>query len=313
MKEQLVKGIHHITAIAGSVSDNVRFYTQILGLRFIKKTINYDSPDTWHLYYGDETGNPGSAITFFPFKGIAKGKPGNRSVNVILYSIGENSLAFWMERLKSYNVDFQGPFHRFDHSEEFIHFCDFDGMEIELVANNQDQRQGWQNETIPQQHAIKGFYSALLSYSNAETSLGFLTQYMNHTFLKESKQRIRLYSGEEKPGNFIDLVSHPSYPDHLAGSGTVHHIAFGTRDEQSQLEIKNNLNNHRYHVSPVMDRQYFRSIYFREPGGVLFEVATEGPGFLIDETPEKLGSSLRLPAWLESQRDQIEAGLPPIE
>jgi glyoxalase family protein len=310
MQEQLINGLHHITAITGSVRNNIRFYTEILGLRLVKRTINYDSPDTWHFYYGDETGNPGSVITFFPFSGIPKGKSGNRSVNVTMYSIGEDSLPFWQDRLKLHHIDYRGPVKRFN--EEYLHFQDFDGLDIELVANSTDKRIGWEKDGIPGKHAIKGFFSALISYANSEPTSEFLIQFLNHKLLSTSNDRVRLYSGENSPGNYIDLVSHPSFPDQMGGTGTVHHIAFGTKDDKTQQTIKHNLRNMGIEASPIMNRQYFKSIYFREPGGVLFEIATNGPGFLVDENSETLGSSLKLPEWMESRRDEIESLLVPI-
>lgn len=307
---KLINGLHHITAIAGSVNNNVRFYTEILGLRFVKKTINYDSPDTWHLYYGDKTGSPGSAITFFPFRGIQKGRSGNRSMTTTLFSVSADSLEFWRKRLKAYQVEYRGPFERF--GEKYISFEDFDGMSPELVASPHDPRQGWSTPGISSENAIKGFYSAVLSYVSYDSTLDFMMRNMNHTIAEKSENRIRLYSGTNQPGHYVDLVAHPSSPDQLPGTGTIHHLAFATADEHSQKVIRQNLVEEGFSPSAVMDRQYFRSIYFREPGGVLFEIATLGPGFLVDESLDQLGSTLRLPHWLEPQREQIEALLPPI-
>ncbi|TVQ82439.1 MAG: ring-cleaving dioxygenase [Bacteroidetes bacterium] len=311
MPSDLINGLHHVTAIAGSVRNNVRFYTEILGLRFIKKTINYDSPETWHLYYGDETGSPGSAITFFPFRGITRGRSGNRSMTTTMFSIGENSIDFWKNRLKTHQIEFRGPHKRFN--EEFLIFEDFDGMPIELVANAEDTRTGRETPGIPSEHAIKGFYSVLLSYASFDPSLDFLLKFMNHKIVENNGDRVRLYSGSKVPGYYVDLISHPSSPNQTPGAGTVHHLAFQTDDEESQKKIRTILQNEGYFPSSVMDRQYFRSIYFREPGGVLFEVATSGPGFLVDEDIESLGSSLKLPHWLESQRKEIENMLEPID
>jgi glyoxalase family protein len=310
MQEHLINGIHHITAITGSVKNNLRFYTEILGLRLVKRTVNYDSPDVWHFYYGNKTGHPGSVITFFPFLGIPKGKSGNRSVSVIMYSVGEESLSFWQDRLKLHKIDFRGPFKRFD--EEYLHLQDFDGLEIELVSNQFDQRIGWEKQGIPEKHAIKGIYSSLLSYANTELSADFLVRQMNHRILGREGSRVRLSSGSDLSGNFVDLISHPSFPDQWGGTGTVHHIAFGTKDEKTQQAVKTMLRNAGIETSPVMDRQYFKSIYFREPGGVLFEIATSGPGFLVDENIETLGSSLKLPNWMEPRRNEIESVLSPL-
>jgi len=307
MKDQTINGIHHITAIAGSTQKNVRFYTEILGLRLVKRTINFDSPDTWHLYYGDETGSPASVITFFPFRGVTRGKTGNRSLSNTLYSVGDSSLEFWMSRLKTYQVEYRGPFARFD--EKYITFEDFDGLQIELVANSMDKRTGWRTPGIPAKHSIKGFFSAVLSYGSAEKTLDFLINQLEHQVLEQTPERIRLFSGDNKPGNYIDLLSRPSVPGHTPGSGQVHHLAFQVPDEQKQEAFKQKLEQNGVFTSRVMDRQYFKSIYFREPGGVLFELATSGPGFLKDESLENLGTALKLPPWLETDRQSIEANL----
>ena len=311
MSTSLINGLHHVTAIAGSVKNNVRFYTEILGLRFVKKTINYDSPDTWHLYYGDKTGNPGTALTFFPFRGVSRGRAGNRSMSSVLFSIDEHSVEFWRNRFKTFQIDYRGPFKRFN--EEYLTLEDFDGMPIELIANAGDTRVGWETPGIPAEHSIKGFFSAVLSYGSFDPTLDFLLQHMNHKILENAGDRVRLYSGESQPGHFVDLLSHPASPNQLPGAGTVHHLAFLTHDEQSQKIIRDRLLRDGFSPSPVMDRQYFRSVYFREPGGVLFEIATSGPGFTIDESAENLGGSLRLPHWLENQRDEIESMLDPLE
>jgi glyoxalase family protein len=310
MDQQLITGLHHITSISGSPRNNVRFYTEILGLKFVKKTINYDSPDTWHLYYGDGMGRPGTIITFFPFSGISRGKSGNRSVTSTIFSIDENALSFWMERLNTHHIEYKGPFKRFD--ENFIVFTDFDGLQIELVANETDTRIGTNTPGISEKNAIKGMYSVTLSYASAEPTLDLLTNVLQHSIVNEYEDRIRLFSGTNQPGHFLDIKIRPSATNQVAGIGTVHHLAFQTPDENTQKKIFTSLTKAGIHASRVMDRQYFKSIYFREPGGVLFEIATAGPGFLIDEKPEELGQSLKLPQWLENQRIKIESSLSPL-
>jgi len=310
MNNELINGLHHITSLSGSARNNARFYTEILGLRFVKKTINYDSPDTWHLYYGNKTGQPGSVTTFFPFTGITRGKSGNKSVTTTMFSIGSDALDFWIKRLKTHQIDYRGPFTRFE--EEYIHFQDFDGIDIELVANSADLREGCYTAGIPGEYGIKGLYSVTLSYASADSTFDFLTKYLGHRLLVDSAERIRLYSGENKPGNFLDLISRPSVPDQIPGTGTVHHLAFSTASQDSQEQVRLMLSRAGYYTSGVMDRQYFKSIYFREPGGVQFEIATSGPGFLVDESMEKLGENLMLPHWLEDKREEIERGLSPL-
>lgn len=306
----MINGLHHITSLAGSARNNARFYTEILGLQFVKRTINYDSPDTWHLYYGNKSGDPGSITTFFPFPGLTRGKPGNKSVASTMFSIGQDAMGFWINRLKSHHIEYRGPFKRFD--EEYLHFEDFDGIHLELVANSSDNRDGCYTAGIPVHYGIKGLYSVTLSYASAESTLDFLTKHLQHFVALETTDRLRLYSGSNKPGCFIDLISRPSVPNQIPGTGTVHHLAFQTDDENTQNMIHAKLVKSGMYPSAVMDRQYFKSIYFREPGGITFEIATAGPGFLIDENPEELGEKLMLPSWLESKRAEIEAGLIPF-
>jgi glyoxalase family protein len=307
----MIQGIHHVTAMTGNIRKNIRFYTEILGLRFVKKTVNYDSPDTWHFYFGDAKGRPGSVITFFPFFGIPRGQSGVGSTNITGFSVGVDSLDFWRKRLKEYQVDFRGPLHRFD--EYYITLQDLDGMELELVASPNDFRYGMETPGIKGENAIKGLSHVELTCSIADKTAFFMVSVMDHKRLVEENDRIRLYSGEAIPGNFVDLVSRPSLPHHKGGIGTVHHVAFSTPDGQSQLTLRERISKAGVQVSQVMDRQYFKSVYFREPGGVIFEIATLGPGFLVDETPETLGQSLKLPSWMEPDRKRIEAMLPPLD
>lgn len=307
----MIQGIHHVTAMTGNIRKNIRFYTEILGLRFVKKTVNYDSPDTWHFYFGDEKGSPGSVITFFPFLGMPRGQSGVGSTNVTGFSVGVDSLDFWRKRLKEYQVDFRGPLHRFD--EYYISLQDLDGMELELVASPNDLRHGMETPGIKGENAIKGFSHVELTCSIADKTAFFMVSIMDHQRLVEENDRIRLYSGEAIPGNFVDLVSRPSLPHHKGGIGTVHHVAFSTPDDQSQQALKERIGKMGIQVSHVIDQQYFKSINFREPGGVIFEIATVGPGFLVDETPETLGQGLRLPPWMEADRERIEGMLPSIE
>lgn len=304
MTKGIIDGLHHITSLSGSARNNARFYTEILGLQFVKKTVNYDSPDTLHLYYGDQAGRPGSVTTFFPFSGITRGKTGNSSVTSTMFSIGPDSIGFWTQRLKTHQIEFRGPITRFD--EEYIHFEDFDGIPIELVANSKDHRPENPTAGIPGEHSIKGLHSLTLSYASTDQTFEFMTKHMNHSLLKNSSDRTRLYAGEDTSGRYIDLVSRPSMPNQVPGIGTVHHVAFGTADDSSHEQMRTHLYRAGFHPSTIMDRQYFKSIYFREPGGVLFEIATAGPGFLIDEKLNELGESLKLPPWLEPRRKEIE-------
>ncbi len=307
-----IKGIHHITAIAGSPQKNVDFYVKVLGLKFIKKTINYDDPHTYHLYYGDETGNPGTILTFFPWteQGF-RGKRGTGQIAAISFSVPYSSLNYWIDRLKKYNIEFAGPAKRFD--EEVLIFEDYDGFELEIVANKEEKRSGYKSNDVLSEHSIRGFWGATIWHQNIKPTEGLLTDLLEFKKLKEIESRVRFTSGDGGPGSYIDLLQLPNQPKGLMGVGAVHHIAFRTDDETTQLKTRERLINKNYDVTPVIDRNYFKSIYFHEPGNVLFEIATDPPGFLVDEKTGSLSSSLKLPPWLESSRSEIEAFLPPIK
>ncbi len=309
MSNNLITGIHHITALADDPQKNIDFYVGILGLRLVKKTVNFDSPDVYHLYYGDDMGSVGTIMTFFPFKGIARGRHGTGQATVSSFSIPENSLGYWIERLKKYGVRHSEPQQRFD--EVFISFYDQDGLKIELVANAKDTRPAWTNGFVPEEHAIRGFYSLTLTETGYEKTAGLLTSTLQHRLVSEQGNYFRYESGAGGAGTYID-IAWGNETRGLQGGGTVHHIAFGTPNDTDQVKLRETLLDLNYQVSPVMDRQYFHSIYFREPGNVLFEVATNDIGFAIDEAKDKLGESLKLPQWYEAQREQIEKSLLPI-
>lgn len=307
MHTQLVNGIHHITAIAGIAQRNVDFYTGLLGLRLVKKTVNFDAPEVYHLYYGDEAGSPGSIITFFPYGQLPRGRRGYGEVTHTSFSIPVKALSFWMDRLHTFNVGYEGPFKRFD--EQVLRFEDYEGMGVELIATDMDARIGWANEVIPHDYAIRGFHSAILNEHSIDATVRLLTEVMNHQLVKEENGIYRFASGVAKPGNYINVKFSPADPYHRNGAGTVHHIAFATPTADSQLELREVLMREGYQATPVLDRNYFISIYFREPGGILFEVATNPPGFTIDESLATLGTALKLPDWYESDRKTIEKNL----
>jgi glyoxalase family protein len=311
MSNQLVTGLHHVTALADDAQKNVDFYAGILGLRMVKKTINFDAPDVYHLYYGDETGSPGTIMTFFPFPGMVKGRHGKGQMTVTSFSVPANSLEYWMKRLKKFNIKHTQPQQRFD-DEVFIYFEDVHGLGLELVFNSVDKRPGFTYGQIPEDYAVKGFYGVELAENGYERTAALLLDGMDHKLIAEKGNRVR-YSASGIAGDFVDIEWSPSATRGLGGSGTIHHLAFATPDDATQLDVREKLLSKGYQVTPVMDRQYFHSIYFREPGGILFEIATNPPGFAIDEAPEKLGHELKLPAWYENVRDKIEAGLQPIK
>jgi glyoxalase family protein len=306
----LITGIHHITAIAGNPQKNVDFYTGILGLRMVKKTINFDAPDVYHFYFGDELGTPGTVFTTFPFDGARKGTKGTGELTYTAFSIPTASLSYWMDRLEKYNIPTSTPLTRF--GEKLIRFEDHDGMGIELIANDKDNRKGWTYGNIPGGFSVRGFYGATLKLKAKDLTEKLLTQFMDYKFLAEEEGRYR-YGTKGEPGDIIDIVLEKDGRQGVQSAGTVHHIAFRTDNESSQLEIQRILIENGYHVTEVKDRNYFKSIYFREPGGVLFEIATDEPGFAIDEDEAHLGELLKLPEWAETHREKIESKLAKVQ
>jgi len=307
---KLITGIHHITALASDPQQNLDFYAGILGLRLVKKTVNFDAPDVYHLYYGNEKGEPGTILTFFPYQDIPKGRKGKGQLTVTSFSVAENALDYWMQRLDKFNIAYDGPQHRFD--ELFVYFEDHDGLGLELVANKADKRVGFSDGNVPVEFAIKGFYGMTLSEECYEKTAGLLVGQMDHVLIAEKGNRFR-YSASGNPGDFVDVLCSPDSLRGVAGYGTVHHVAFATESEGTQREAREKLLKVGLNVTPVLDREYFHSIYFREPGGVLFEVATIPPGFTVDEPLERLGESLKLPPWEEKNRALFEKLLSPIQ
>ncbi|MFA6916878.1 MAG: ring-cleaving dioxygenase [Parachlamydiales bacterium] len=306
----LITGLHHITAIAYDAQKNVDFYAGILGLRLVKKTINFDAPDVYHIYYGNENGSPGTILTFFPFPGITQGRKGKGQLTVTSFSIPENSIDYWTKRLTKFNIKFQGPSQRFN--ETVIAFEDHDGLGLELVANSQDQRPGFTYGNIPSNHAIRGFHGITLSEECYEKTAGLLVGQLDHRLIGEKGNRFR-YSTDGAPGNIVDILCTPDALKGVGGYGTIHHVAFATPDDATQQAARSKLIDFGLNVTPIIDREYFHSVYFREPGGVLFEIATNPPGFTVDEPLEHLGESLKLPSWEEKHRTIIEKELPPIK
>ncbi len=311
MSKRLISGLHHVTALSSGAQENLDFYAGILGLKMVKKTINFDAPEVYHLYYGDRQGSPGTLMTFFPYPGIVKGRKGTGQLTVTSFSTAAGSLEYWMKRLDRFNVEYTTPQKRFE-GEEFIYFEDGDGLGIEIVANEADSREGYYHGHIPGPHAIKGFYSVTLNEQRHDRTASFITGLLEHTLIAENNGRKR-FSTNGKPGSLVDITGTESGSAGRQGSGTVHHVAFATENYDSQLEIRERLAAEGVHVTPVIDRQYFQSIYFREPGGVLFEVATIPPGMAVDEAPESLGEALMLPPWHEKHRAEIENNLEPVE
>lgn len=308
---RLINGLHHITALGGEPQPNVDFYTRVLGLRLVKKTINFDATDVYHLYYGDETGQPGTIMTFFPYPGIQRGRIGTGQVTITSFSIPADSVDYWAKRLESHNVLFQSPSRR--GNETVLPLEDPDGLLLELVANDQDTRSGWSGGDVSAEHAIRGFFGISVCVGNPMATQHLLTHTLEHTILQEEQGHTRLQAGDGGPGTYIDLACPPNAVRGLQGGGTIHHVAFSTDTDETQKQIRERLTEAGMQVTAVLDRQYFHSIYFREPGGVLFEVATNPPGFARDEDVAELGTTLKLPPWEEKNRGSIEQNLAPIQ
>ncbi len=303
-----IVGLHHITAIASDAQRNLDFYTQVLGLRFVKRTINFDSPGTYHFYFGDDTGTPGTILTFFPWPHASKGRAGAGEVIATAFSVPPGSLTFWRERLSSRSVPFT-EVQRFGTQQ--LSFRDPDGMALELIEHEEHQEsRAPRYSGISAAHAIQGFYGVTLLEHSLEPTQQVLNL-MGLAQVAEETGIVRFAPQGNALGRFIDIQIDPKAAPGRMGAGTVHHIAFRNPDDAAQSEWRETLS-HSLSVTPVQDRDYFHSIYFREPGGVLFEMATDNPGFLIDETPESLGEALKIPAWFEPQRARIESRLTAI-
>ncbi|MBA3892581.1 MAG: ring-cleaving dioxygenase [Gemmatimonadales bacterium] len=303
--------IHHVTAIAREPQRNLDFYAGTLGMRLVKLTVNYDDPGTYHLYYGDELGRPGSLLTFFPWTGGRPGRQGTGQVNGVGLAVPSVSLGFWIERLLSRGVKYEGPTRRFD--EQVLAFADPDGLLLELIATPRlDAVDGWKDGPVPAEHAVRGVHAVTIWEDGDTGSADFLTRTMGFRAKDEMGNRLRFESGQEGPGAVVDLRRAPGFWRGTEGVGTVHHVAFRAADDGEQQARQEEVRRQGVGVTDVRDRTYFRSIYFREPGGVLFEVATDGPGFTLDESAAELGTTLVLPPRYESMRARLERALPAL-
>lgn len=310
--ENRILGLHHITAIASKAKTNHDFYTKILGLRFLKKTVNFDDPGTYHFYFGDEKGSAGTILTFFPYEDARAGRAGTGMVTQIGYSVPEGSFDFWMKRFDEHNVIYNKPSEKF--GEKYLPFLDPDGLKLELtIPKNPDNRQPWATSEINADVATRGFHNATLTLQNAAPTAKVLTDIFGYKLLEQSGNRYRYMTDAVDSAAIIDLVELPNEGRGIGGAGTNHHIAFRVKDENALMEIRKKVVAAGLNITEKIDRNYFYSLYFREPGGVLFEIATDNPGFGIDEPFEKLGSSLLLPPQYEDRRAEIEAILPTID
>lgn len=306
-----MRGIHHVTAIAGHAARNFDFYTRVLGLRFVKKTVNFDDPGTYHFYFGDEAGSPGSILTFFPWDHAAAGRGGVGQAQTTSFRVPMSSLAFWTHRLVETGVKHEAPQKRF--GETVIGFTDPDGMSLALVGVEGAEREAaWSTAGVPSEHALRGFHGVTLLLDDKVATAAILTDVLGFREVAQDGNITRYATGAGI-GSILDIHEAKGFLPGRMGRGSVHHVAFRAADDAEQAEMARKLiENHAQHPTGQKDRNYFRSIYFREPGGVLFEIATDDPGFAVDEPENALGEALKLPRFLEPRRKEIEAVLPKL-
>jgi glyoxalase family protein len=306
----MILGVHHVTAIAGDPQANVDFYAGVLGLRFVKRTVNFDDPGTYHLYYGNALGEPGTLLTFFPWPGAPPGRRGTGQLTAVALAVPGPALDFWEDRLAEAGIDSDGPGERF--GERTLGLEDPDGLRLELVAAPaEDPRSPWTGGSVPAERAIRGVHAVTLSEQGFERTAALL-EALEFAVAAEDGNRFRYRARQGSAGSLVDVLCLPDAPPGRIAVGTVHHVAWRTPDDVSQLEWRRRVAELGLDVTPVLDRRYFHSIYFREPGGVIFEIATDPPGFTVDEPAGELGRRLVLPPWLEARRDWIEERLPPL-
>lgn len=310
--ENRILGIHHITAIAGEAQRNYDFYTKVLGLRMVKRTVNFDDPGTYHFYYGNETGTPGTILTFFPWDGIAGGRTGAGMATEIGYSVPAGSLESWAERFRQKGVRQEAIAERM--GEMVLPFLDPDGLKIDLiVSKDPDPRLPWTTPEVTAARATRGFHSITLTLKSMGPTAEILTDVFGYTLEKQEGNRYRFVTDAIATAAIIDIVEAPKEGRGFNGSGTNHHVAFRVRDEDVQVEYQEKILRRGLHITPKINRDYFFSVYFREPGGVLFELATENPGFTVDEPKGELGTHLKLPVQYEPLRASIEQSLPALQ
>lgn len=312
-------GLHHVTAITGDASLNVAFYTQVLGLHMVKKTVNQDDVSAYHLFYGDEVGSPGTELTFFDWPMAGPNHPGAGTISAIAFGVnGREALEWWAQRLDSFNVPHEGIQTRGEAGKAVLAFRDPEGQRLELVdAEGRMMSHPWKGSPVPPEMAIQGLYAIRLTARALEPTAKLLTETLGFrqsgTYQSEQQSTVYVFEmGRGGPGTEIHVDVRPGLSSGRAGIGGVHHVAFRTPNEEDQLQWREQIATRISQVTPVIDRYYFRSVYFREPGGVLFEIATDGPGFATDESPEHLGERLALPPFLEPHREEIEENLRPI-
>jgi glyoxalase family protein len=306
-----IEGLHHVTAIAGEPQANIDFYAGILGLRLVKLTVNFDDPTTYHLYYGDGQGHPGTIMTFFPWPGGYRGRIGTGQLTVTSFAIPEKSLPYWRERFQKHAIDFENG--TSDFGEELLFLRDPEGLQLELVSTrNAGPDRAWHQGPVPAEYSIHGFHHVTLSENGYERTASLLTDTLGFKQIEKHGNRFRYAVANGGPSRVVDVVCVPEGRPGRVAVGTVHHVAWRTPTGAEQEKWRGTLIEKELDVTPIIDRQYFHSIYFREPGGVLFEIATDPPGFATDESVDRLGTSLKLPPWLEEARPKLERLLPRV-
>jgi len=303
------KGIHHITALAGDAQRNYDFYVKTLGMRLVKKSVNQDDPGIYHLFYGNTNGSPGSGLTFFPWPMARQGKPGLGEAVKVALAVPEGSINFWAEHFGKEGVEFDGPYNRF--GQDAIGFKDPDRLQLELVFDEKaGQLPGWGQGTVPAQYGIRGFRGTTLRLKETEPTARVLKNVFGFKEI-EGGENARLYTTDAPIGGSVIIEEGEEKPS-ASGRGIIHHVAFRAKDENEQLTMREKIMKMGLHPTEVINRHWFRSVYFQSPGGVLFEIATDGPGYNVDEDVDKLGEKLILPPWLEPRREMIEKRLPEI-
>lgn len=305
-------GLHHVTATVDRAQPDVTFFVGLLGLRLVKRTVNFDNTGVYHFYYGDEVGTPSTLMTTFPYggEGVGQGRHGAGQITVTTFSVPEGSMEGWRRRLKTAGVEVAEAGERFGHP--FLEVRDPSGLRIELREASEDERVPWRGGGVPPERAIRGIHSVTLLLRDPQPTLDFLRQVLGLEVVGEEGSSTQVAVGPGGAGALLELQVDPEAPQGVNGLGTVHHVALAVATGENQATIQSRVRAQGVEVTPVRDRQYFRSIYFRGPGGILYEVATQGPGFTIDESRDELGLSLKLPPWEEANRDRIESRLPEI-
>ncbi|MGF1475692.1 MAG: VOC family protein [Geminicoccaceae bacterium] len=308
---QHLNGLHHVTAITGSAQQNLNFYRNLLGLRFVKKTVNFDDPSAYHFYFGDRIGSPGTIMTFFAFEGARPGRRGNGEVAATHFAVPEGSLPFWRQYLTDHGVEAVGGDERF--GEERLVFKDPDGTDLVLTQTDwQETEQIWATDEIGAEVAIRGFRGVSMILQDAGATAELLQGVMGYRQTGSDGSRLRFEAETDRTARFLEIDVRADAARALSGAGSVHHVAFSTPDSDSQQAVREELISAGFEPTPQIDRDYFKAIYFRTPGGVLFEVATDVPGFAVDEPVDMLGQTLKLPKQHEDKRARLEQSLPEV-